>query len=538
MRIQWLAAVTAAVVMTGVTQAQPAKQTEPTVEVRLRSINDLLDKAEFVGGIIGKEDLVNGVKGLLKVMIKEKTGLEGIDPKRPFGLYANLSVDVVNSPVVLMIPIADQERFLKLLKDRLEIVPEKAEDGTLKVFVPIVNELYLRFTNDYLYIGRTVQDLDPKTLISTKTFFGKEDNSVASLIIRLDKIPDDTKKFVFGQFELQVAEQRKINGAKEDPIEKIFLDFAADGLSGGLKTFLDDAKELKARVYIEDKSDELSAEVTLTAKQGSTMAKTLSSFAGKTSLPAAIVASKDPAVRVTLKGALTPELKKRYVKAIEEASEEAIKKADPNAKAVVRQALEALGPTFKAAEIDGAFALNGPNAKGKYSLMLAVAVKQGKEIEKLLKELSLSAGGVADFEFDAEKIGDFSLHKITLSALPPELEEIFGTKNFWLAVSDSNIALSIEPDGAAIKAGLKSKAIEVPVLSVDVSVAKLLPIIGKDLKPDEVKAILKDAFGDDASTGKDKVTVTLTSGNELSLKAKVKGKAVRVLFALDQLKKK
>ena len=436
MRIQWLAAVTAAVVMTGVTQAQPAKQSEPTVEVRLRSINDLLDKAEFVGGIIGKDDLVKGVKGLVKVMIKEKTGLEGVDPKRPFGLYANLSVDVVNSPVVLMVPIADQERFLKLLKDRLEIVPEKAEDGTLKAFVPIVNELYLRFTNDYLYIGRTVQDLDPKTLISPKTFFGKEDNSVASFIFRLDKIPDDTKKFVFGQFELQVAEQRKINGAKEDPIEKIFLDLVADGLSGGLKTFLDDAKELKARVYIEDKSDELSAEVTLTAKPGSTMAKTLSSFAGKTSLPAGIVASKDPAVRATLKGELTPELKKRYAKAIEEASEEAIKKADPNAKAVVRQILETLSPTFKAAEIDGAVALNGPNAKGKYSLMLAVAVKQGKDIEKLLKELSLSAGGVADFEFDKEKIGDFSLHKITLNDAPLALEEIFGTKTFWLAVSD------------------------------------------------------------------------------------------------------
>jgi hypothetical protein len=197
-----------------------------------------------------------------------------------------------------------------------------------------------------------------------------------------------------------------------------------------------------------------------------------------------------------------------------------------------------LAPTIKAAEVDGAVALNGPDAKGKYTLILASAVKQGKEIEKLLKELALSAGAVADFDFDKDKIGDFSVHKITLFDAPPELEHFFGTKTFWLAISDSHIALSIEPDGAVIRAGLKAKAIEVPIVSLEVSVASLLPIIGKDLKPDEVKAIMKDAFGDEASAGKDKVTVTLTAGDQLTLKAKVKGKAVRVIAALDQLKKK
>jgi hypothetical protein len=538
MRIQWLAPITAAFLVAGSVQAQPAKQTEPTVELRVRSVNDLFDKADYLGGLIGKEDIVKAVKQVAKNLTKEDTGLEGLDPKRPFGFYAYMSQDVINSAAVLMIPIANQERFLKMLEDRPGYVAEKAENGTLKIPVPFVNELFLRFANDYLYVGRSVEDLDPKKLPHPKTFFAKQDNSIASVIFRVDSIPDETKKMIFGLFEQNIAEQRRQNGEKEDPIEKAFLNWATDGVSGGLKTFLDDAKEINARVFIDEKNDELSAEVTMTAKPGSGLAKTLLSFAGKSSLPAAIVAAKDPAIRVTAKGGLTPDLKSRFAAVIDQASEEIVKKVDPNAKAVVRQGIEALAPTIKAAQVDGAIALNGPDAKGKYSLILAGEVKQGKEIEKLLKELALSAGAVADFDFDLEKSGDFSLHKITLSAGPPELEQFFGTKTFWLAISDTHIALSIEPDGILIRAGLKAKAVEVPILSVNVCVSKLLPIIAKDLKPDEVKAILKDAFEDDSSMGKDRVTVTLTAGDQLTLKAKVKGKVVRVLFALDQFKKK
>ncbi len=52
-----------------------------------------------------------------------------------------------------------------------------------------------------------------------------------------------------------------------------------------------------------------------------------------------------------------------------------------------------------------------------------------------------------------------------------------------------------------------------PVLSVEVSLAKVVPLVAKNLKPDEVKALLKDAFGDGAPAGKDTVTVTITGGD-------------------------
>jgi hypothetical protein len=538
MRISWLAAILAALMGGNFAQAQPAKPAEPTVELRLRSITDLLDKAEFVGGLAGQEEIVKGVKGILKNLTKEKTGLEGIDPKRPFGLYANLNLDVINSPVILMVPIADQDRFLTMLKDRLEVVPEKADDGTLKVFVPLVNELYLRFANDYLYVGRTAKELDTTLLINPKTFFGKDEAAIGSLIVRLDRIPDEVKTFILGQFELSVAEQRKKNGAKENTGEKAFLDWLGDGMNGGLNTLLKDSKELNVRVFIDEKADELSAEITLTARTGSTLAKNFSTWGGQSSLSAGIVSAKDAALRATGKASLPADLKKRFAKVVDEMIAEIVKKVDPNARALAQQALDTLAPTFKAAEVDGAIAFSGPNANGKYTLILAEAVKKGKEIEKLLKEVAGFAGAVADFDFDVEKIGDFSLHKITLNEIPPELDAIFGAKTFWLAVSESHLVLSLEPDGTVIRAGLKSKPVTVPVLAFELAVARLLPIIAKDLKEDDRKAIMKDAFGSTGPTGKDTISVTITAGEQITVKAKVKGKAVRVLFGVNQFKDK
>src|SRR5437867_4372240 len=128
MRIRcWVVAVAAAAVVAvapdRAAAAQPAKGNEPTVEIRLRSINDLLDKGEYVAGLLGKEDVVVQVRELVKQLSMEGKGVEGVDPKRPFGVYATLTPDLVSSEIIVMIPIADQERFLQMLKDRLSVDP-------------------------------------------------------------------------------------------------------------------------------------------------------------------------------------------------------------------------------------------------------------------------------------------------------------------------------------------------------------------------------------------------------------------------------
>ena len=154
---------------------------------------------------------------------------------------------------------------------------------------------------------------------------------------------------------------------------------------------------------------------------------------------------------------MTPDLKNRFGKMLDEVFEEAVKKKDGPEKEVMERAYKVLSPTVKAAELDLAATLLGPDAKGHHTFLGALAVKDGQEIEKLVKEFSQFAAGAAEFTFDVEKIGDFNLHKIVLNDVPPEVERIFGTKTVWVAVSNTHVAISMEPDGTAIRRGAEGQ---------------------------------------------------------------------------------
>src|SRR5262249_37297610 len=160
-----------------------------------------------------------------------------------------------------------------------------------------------RFDNDYLYVARSAKDLDPKALMTPKTFFVKDDGAVASLLVRGDRIPAEVKTFLIGQFELALAEMRKKNEDKS-AAEKAGMEYGADLATSMAKSLLDDSKELAVRVYIDEKADELSAVAVLTPKAGTPMAKYISSLAGKTSLPAGIVSAKGAAAHGSVKIAM------------------------------------------------------------------------------------------------------------------------------------------------------------------------------------------------------------------------------------------
>jgi hypothetical protein len=213
-----------------------------------------------------------------------------------------------------------------------------------------------------------------------------------------------------------------------------------------------------------------------------------------------------------------------------------VKKGGDKEGPVWQKVFDAVSPTLKAAELDLAAALTGPDAKGNHTLLVAARVKEGKGIEKLAKEFAPHGAQAADFDFDVEKVGNFTLHKVTLKEVPPEFEKVFGTKTVWLATSDDLIAASVEPDGTALKAGLKAQAVPVPVLNVELSAAKLIPVFAQHLKPDEVKALVKDTFGDVDPAGRDTLTVTVTGGEKLTATAKLKGKAAQMLFSIRGIK--
>jgi len=275
MRFRWAFAALAALLGSNFASAQP--NDGPAVELRLRSVNDLLDRAEYVAGLAGQEAAIGQARDFLKALTIEGKGVQGIDAKRPLGAYARLETDIKTSPFVFMLPISDEKTFLAALKTHLDVTPEKGENGTLKAAVPIINQVHMRFANDYLYIAPTAGDLDAKKLVSPKTYFGKDDGSFASLTVHIERVPADLRKFVFGQLEMGLAEERKKSANAESAAEKKLKGVMFDGLLGGGKGVLEDGKALSVKLFADPKTDEVSLEAALSAKSGTPTAKNFAS---------------------------------------------------------------------------------------------------------------------------------------------------------------------------------------------------------------------------------------------------------------------
>lgn len=538
MRCRFVAAVATTFLTAGLVSAQPA---EPTVEIRVRSINDLVERAEYIGGLVGKDNEVKQFREVIKALSADGKGIEGVDPTKPIGAYVTLAKEVETSPFVVMVPVADEKRFLQMLKERANIEPEKNDDGTYKAAVPQVNEVHFRFANGYVYATQKAKDLEVKGLVAPKTFFATDEKAVASAVFRIDRVPEDLRKFALAQIEMQAAEQRKKEKETGTPAEQKVKEFAFESTTNLAKMILEEGKEVALRLYAEPKTDDLTVEISLSGKSGSTMAKNFASLGSRPSLPAGIVGANTVA-RGNIKFALTDELLKEYRKTVEDGLKEALKEAKGDQEELAKGAIEAFGPTLKAGELDAAVGLHGPDAKGRYQLVGALAVKDGKKIEDFVKDVVKKFGPFVEndveFKLDVETVGDFNLHKVVIKKDDEKMEKLFGTKNVWIATSDKCVAFSIEEDGAMLKKGLKAKPVPAAMFAGEMSVSKILPLTDLELKPDEIKALVKDAFGTGSPDGKDTIRFAVEGGDKLAMKITVKGKAIQLFAGLQTLKGK
>ncbi len=519
--------------------AQDPKSAGPALEVRVRSLNDLLDRAEYLAGLADKEDAAKQFRGVVAAFSNDKEGLEGLDPARPFGLVAEMTANVADSPTVLMIPVADETRFLRTLKERLELAPEKGADGAYKLTVPKVNEpVHLRFADGYLFVAARPASLDPAARPVPKAFFDAVDHSVASVRVRLDRIPDDLKAVVLGQVELKLADARKAE-AEGSLAERKLKALIHDGILSTFKSLADDGKELAFRFAVDPKSDELSAELTLSAKEGSPLAAAFKRAGSRTSRPAAVAAREGAVVRAAVSLEIPTNYARRYEAVVDEVLKEALDKTDENSRPAVKRVMDAVAPTLRAGILDAAFSLAEGREKGQYAASAAVRVFEGKKLEQLLKDFAAFVpGAVAAVTFDKETVAGFAVHSVDLKVADEEFVRRFGSRALWLATSAETFAAGIGSQGVPSKDALGAKPANPPLVGIEVDVARLLPLAEKGLEPARVQEAIKEVFGDGPLGERDSVGLAVEAGDKLTLRLTAKGKAVRLAVKLEELKKR
>jgi hypothetical protein len=537
-KIVWLSVALAAV-LTVADRAAAQKDAGPALEVRVRSVNDLLDKAEYLGDIVNQAETAKQGAAFVRGLADATKGIEGIDPARPFGLYGSLTPNVVDSPVVVMVPVADEKAVLDLLTTRLSLDPKKADDGSYEVKVPNVPvPVFFRFAHKTLYVtAQSAEGIEPARLIAPKDYFAGMDESIASVRVRLDRVPEDVKKTVLGQFELQVSDAKERTEPNETPAQKKLRLWALDRLTATVHAVLADGKDLSVRLLIDPKSDDLTAEATFSAADGSELAKVFRGLAGQSAKAAALAGAKSPVAAAGVRFSLPESARKDLAPVIDALIAEGLEQAKGSEKQAVKMAFDAAAPTLKSGELDAGFVVTADD--GKLGLVAALGVVKGAGIEKTIKQFApFAPEDKAKFEFDVKKVNGLTLHKVAASS--PELKAAFGTETVWLGTSDSLLALSIEPNGQALESAAAPRLAEGATvrgpLAVEVSVARVLAAVEKQLPAEKVKQLTGEVFPD-AAVGKDTATLTVEGGEALKVRFNLKGKAVKIAVLVDQAKK-
>src|SRR5262245_30669397 len=94
-----------------VVRAADARELAPAFTLQVRSLDEILDSVKYLATLAGKEEEAKQLDGLVKARVGPK-GLEGVDTKRPLGMYSILR----GSVNIALIPIASEEAFLSLLE--------------------------------------------------------------------------------------------------------------------------------------------------------------------------------------------------------------------------------------------------------------------------------------------------------------------------------------------------------------------------------------------------------------------------------------
>ena len=185
---------------------------------------------------------------MLKNLLGDKKGLEGVDPKKPIGVYGRVNADdPQQSELVVLVPVADEDALLGLLKKQDKIkVEDKAKDGTYQVNVENVPfPFFIRFANDYAYVtGLTKAALAKDRLLAPGKVLPAKTTSLASIVLHMEQIPQKYKDLAISGMEQQLAKEKEKEQPNETPATKAFRLAAIDEMGGLVKSVLEDGADL------------------------------------------------------------------------------------------------------------------------------------------------------------------------------------------------------------------------------------------------------------------------------------------------------
>ncbi len=507
-------------------QEDPGKKTAPAILIQLKSLEGILSDLRYLAKLTEQDEQLKQADELLKMYVDSS----GIDVKRPFALYGDISPGLQDSPVVLLIPIADEKAFVGLL-DGFGIKAEKDKDGVYTIDnipgAPIPVTVYFRFANKYAYVSVMEKgNIAEKKLLKPEVVLPKAgDTSLVSLSLRFDGLPDIFKQIALGQIENKLAEAKEQNPPNETPALKKLRHAMIDMVSKRIKMLLNDGEEMTIKFGVDQKKDDISADFSFKAKKGSKLAKEMESVGRASSLFSALT-SDNTAIRIISALALPAEIRNLIGPAIDDAVKDAItKETDPGKIKIMKTVFDAIVPTLKSGELDAGLALIGPDKDKHFTVVGGAKIVKGKGVEDAVRELHklMPEKDSKNLILDATSVGDVKVHKLIAPDSDPEAKKLLGEASGYIAIRDDVLLVAAGPDALkalkdALAASPKSSS---TLLRADISMARAA---GLDSKNPQAAKVAKEVFGEDSKD--DKVTIVVEMGEKLKVSLSAKAKIV------------
>ncbi|MFN0019917.1 MAG: hypothetical protein ACKVP0_16795 [Pirellulaceae bacterium] len=489
-----------------------AQNAKPVLVVSISSVEDTLADVAYITKAAGAEDAGR------TALLFGNAFTNGIDKKKPIGMYVSPKVGGGDFVPVVFVPVTDLKTILATFKEQLG-EPKDAGDGVQEVSAQ-GQSVYIKEKTGWAFLSNAKENLadlpaDPAALLGAlpKEYTLAIKASVANVPAELKKVAVDTIKEGFerqlqnnpaGGENAELMEKMQRNQLEAlvkmvDELDEIMLGFAIDG--PGKRTYLD--VNVTAR------------EGTNLAKQYAMLADTKSAFAGFLIPNAAVTLNlsqsmlkEDIAQTVTLLNGL----RANAMKEIDN---------DPNldaakrgaAKEVLGSLLDAFTKTVEGGKIDGGAVLQ-LDAK-TVDFAAGGLVADGKAIEDSFKRLIELAKNEPDFptvKLNSGSHGGITFHSITAPIPDSEKEarDILGDKvNIVLGTGPKAVYIAFGKNAESLLKQVIDKSAQdgsksVPAMQLNVA---LLPILkfaasvdpNNDIVPELIKVLEKST--------KDKINV-------------------------------
>jgi hypothetical protein len=511
---------------------------EPTFVAQLQPLEQTLSDFQYLAGLAGQEEFGRQAEGFFKALGGAGGSVAGIDTRRPFGVYAILTPGGIDSPVVAMLPVADEAAVLTLLEQQFQLKPKKDETGLYTVQVPNVPlPVLFRFANRYAYVtAQNAGNIDPAKLLPPERVLNRGEGLLSASLF-IDRIPDNYKQIALSQLELKLADAKEARTAGDTPAHARLKATAADALAADVKSLLRDGTELRLRLGLDRRAGEFAADLSLNGRPGSRLASDLAGLGNARSLFGAL-AAKDAALNFGLTVALPDRLREALGPVIDElTAKAAADEKDAGKRHVIEAGGRAWAPTFKSAELDLGASLRGPDAGGQFTALVGLKVVNGKGIEKFTRDL-LAQIPEADrprATFDVAKVGDSPVHRVDLGKhLDANGRRVLGDNPLFVAFRDDAVILAIGPDGLpAARDALTPAPETAPLLRLGAAIDRLARAAPPQ---DPFRKAAQEAF----AQGKpgDGATQLRITGTEtgLTVQARASTGLVKLIAALIQQK--